>query len=75
MQRNSESDWSTAPLDQLYTVPGLDDTPLSPIPRRTRYQLIVDGQLESIVIGDRRYVQKSAIIDFIERHAQRGAPR
>jgi hypothetical protein len=73
MPKNASHAWTNAPQDQLFTVPELDDTPLRAIPRRTRYALISSGALESVVVGERRYVTKAAISNFIRSHAKTAA--
>lgn len=70
MRKYASHVWIDAPQDQLFTVPDLDNTPLRAIPRRTRYALIASGALESVIVGDRRYVTKAAISNFIRSHAR-----
>ena len=64
--------WSEADADHLFTVAGLDATPLRVIPVRTRWALIASGDLPAIHLGARRYIRKAAIVKFLAERERAG---
>ncbi len=68
---NTEHDWESAPDDRLYTIGGLDGTPLAILSPRARYELIRRGELATVEIGARKYISRRAIREFLANRESR----
>jgi hypothetical protein len=66
--------WDELPDDTLFSIRGLDRTPLAAVPRRSRYALIRSGRLPCVLIGARLYVTAGAIRTLVARSARGGQP-
>lgn len=74
MHDSNNNNWETALEDALYSIRGLDETPLKVLSARGRYELLRRGDLPYIKIGARKYVTRRAICAFLANKEASTAP-